>query len=406
MEPYDIAARIPVGLTPAADDAFKRYNHPGAVAAMIALSNPGSFTFVVAPVLLTAFLHSGGLSPSQAASLGAAELAGMTLATLAATPMVARFDRRLLAGMGLLVMFTGHILSIRLAGYGPIVAARGIAGFGVGTLFSVAVASLAGCANPDRAFGFSMTTNQVATLILMSVLARIGTNGGPSPIVLTIAIASAGMGLAIPFVPAHAPAVATRGRSADGAPVLLSAFLALGGTLAFNIAIGAVWPMAGQIGLSHGLPASVVNAALAMAGVGAIAAGALVAAIGARFGRFWPLMVCMTSLAVAMVSLHGNLAAGAFRATVSAFMFFWMLSVPFFLGTLAALDPRGCLAALSGAMLPCGMALGQTFAATVIAGGAFSRVILVGIVAVLTALILMALALRIASAGSAQRQLA
>jgi predicted MFS family arabinose efflux permease len=87
--------------------------------------------------------------------------------------------------------------------------------------------------------------------------------------------------------------------------------------------------------------------------------------------------------------LRTGLPAVDFRLLVLAMMFFWPLSIPFYLGTLAALDPNGRLAALSGAMLPFGMALGQGLAAGLVSNGDFGRVAMIGAPAMLIALVLM-----------------
>jgi predicted MFS family arabinose efflux permease len=168
--------------------------------------------------------------------------------------------------------------------------------------------------------------------------------------------------------------------------MMLPAVLALCGILAFNIGIGAVWPLIGQLGISRGVASSVCDATIALAGFAAIAGGIVAAVLGARVGRLPILTLCMVCLAIAMLMLKGSFSATEYRVLVLVFMFFWPLSIPFLLGTLAALDPSGRLAALSGAMLPCGMSLGQGLAATRISNGDFAQVIWIGMPAVLVAL--------------------
>ena len=372
------------------------YNRPRSIAAMIVASNPGSFTMIVTPLLLSAFLRSGDLTPAQATSLGAGELGGMTAASLLMATLVGQVDRRVLAAVGLVLALVGQVLSVSVHQYIPILLARTLAGFGVGTLFTVAVASLAGLANPDRAFGFSMITNQVATLLLMGVIAGIGASPGAAPIVMTISVDSALIGLGIPFIPGRPPAATAQDSPSGGgtSSSVAPAALALCGMLVFSAGIGAVWPLVGQIGLAKSVPEAVVDVTIAKAGFGAIAGGVVAAVIGARFGRLPVLALCMACLAAAMVLMRTRFSANEFQLLVLAMMFFWPMSIPFFLGTLAALDPAGRLAALSGATLPCGMALGQALAAGQVSHGDFGQVALIGAPAMLIALILMAAAIR------------
>ena len=72
-------------------------------------------------------------------------------------------------------------------------------------MFTTGVAGLAGLANPERAFGFSMTTNQAATLGLMTLVTRLGSRAGPVETIAIIAVLTAAMGIAVPFIPRRAP---------------------------------------------------------------------------------------------------------------------------------------------------------------------------------------------------------
>ena len=373
-------------------DEIFRYNRPQAIAAMIAVTNPGAFTMIAAPLLLSAFVR-GGMTAAQASTLCAIELAGMTIASLTAALLVARFDRRFLISAGLGLALSGHVMSILLAPFALVLIARAVAGFGIGVMFTTGVAGLAGVASPERAFGFSMTTNQVATLILMTVVTRLKAQAGPVETVTIIAVLSAMMVVAIPFIPRRAPSMAPGGSSHAPSAGFLPPLLASIGLLAFSTAIGAVWPQVGQIGLHRGIAASLVDGTIALAGVGAILGGLAAAAIGVRFGRLPILLISTVGLAAAMLFLHSAFAAAGYRTAVLAFLFFWPLAIPYLLGTLAVLDPAGRLAALSGAMIPCGMSLGGALAAFIVAGGDVSMVALGGAVPMIAAGLLLALAL-------------
>ena len=356
-----------------------RYNRPSAIAAMITVTNPGAFSIIAAPLLLSAFVR-GGRAAAQASTLCAGELAGMTTAALVTALLVARLDRRLLIAAGLGLALLGHAMSIVVPQFGAMLVARAVAGFGVGIMFTTGVAGLAGLTNPERAFGFSMTTNQVATFVLMMVVTLLGSQASPVETIVTIAVLTAALGVAIPFIPRRAPSAASgatgTARSIGFAPPLFATI----GLLAFSAAIGAVWPLVGQIGLHRGIAPSLVDGTIAFAGVGAILGGLTAASMGLRFGRQPILLLCIVCLVGAMIILHSSFAAGGYRAAVLTMLFFWPLAIPYLLGTLAFLDPAGRWAALSGAMIPCGMALGGGLAAAIVTDGGVSRVALCGVV--------------------------
>jgi MFS transporter, DHA1 family, inner membrane transport protein len=372
----DVTVTSP-SLSPPADtgpnDEAIRYNRPLPIAAMIAVTNPGSFSMMAAPLLLSAFVR-GGMSAAQASALCAGELTGMTLASLVAALLVARADRRALIAGGLALALIGHLTSIIVPGFLPMLAARTLAGFGIGAMFTTAVAGLAGLANPERAFGFSMTTNQLATLLLMMLVAHFAAAGGPSQTVVIVMIMSALMGIAIPFIPARAPRPAMHKTAAANVTRFFPPLLATVGLLAFSTAIGLIWPLVGQIGLQKAIPAPLVNSMIAIAGIGAISGGLTAAAVGLRFGRLPIVALCTACLTIAIIGLYATSSLNGFRVAVLPFLFFWPLSIPYLLGTLATLDPAGRWAALSGAMIPCGMALGGAIAAMVVRDGDFVRV--------------------------------
>jgi hypothetical protein len=56
-------------------------------------------------------------------------------------------------------------------------------------------------------------------------------------------------------------------------------------------------------------------------------------------------------------------------------MFFWIFSIPYYLGSQSALDPSGRLAVLSSAMMPFGLAAGQAVANSMTSGTGFSSTI-------------------------------
>ena len=67
---------------------------------------------------------SGDLTAAQATTLGAGELGGMTAASLVVAMIVGRLDRRMVVAAGLVLALVGHVLSISVHEYIPILLAR------------------------------------------------------------------------------------------------------------------------------------------------------------------------------------------------------------------------------------------------------------------------------------------
>ena len=143
----------------------------------------------------------------------------------------------------------------------------------------------------------------------------------------------------------------------------------------FLVGVGEVWPIVGSIAQSHGIAASSVGSALAIAGLTGIAAGLLVSLIGSRFGRLVPLIVGTLGIACAMLTLLAASDGHSLVLSTSLIMFFWIFSIPYYLGSQSALDPSGRLAVLSSAMMPFGLAAGQAVANSMTSGSGFSSTI-------------------------------
>jgi predicted MFS family arabinose efflux permease len=380
-----------------------RYNHPLSIVGMVAMCQPGGITLTTTPVLLASFLQSGHFTQGQAATLGSGELAGMTIGLILTSLIVARVDRRWYALGAILLAVTGHLLSIYTAQQGsflPTIAVRFVAGLGEGAVTGVGVAALAGLSVPDRGFGFAVTGNLIGGAIMFALMPRLEAAGGFQAILTVIAGYTILFGLAIPLLPRREPGVSPPGDRAIVRPSsrsLLPGLMGLGGMLLFLAGIGAVWPITPQIGLSRGVPPNQIAAALALAGFAGAATGLFVGWLGTRFGRIPPMMLGALGLAGAMLSLLVDLGDRGFMLNAILLMTFWIFSVPYYLGALAAMDESGRLVTMSMAMQTFGLAAGQALAAWLVSGGAgFGGAVYTGATLIASAVLLMCLALRAA----------
>jgi MFS family permease len=104
-------------------------------------------------------------------------------------------------------------------------------------------------------------------------------------------------------------------------------------------------------------------------------AGALLPAmIGSRFGRWRPLSVGIAGGALALAFLIGRFEYLPFTLWVCAYNFFWNMTHPFLLGSMASFDRRGRVVVYAVAMQMLGLAIGPALAATVISPSHYDRV--------------------------------
>ncbi|MGF7130660.1 DHA1 family inner membrane transport protein [Paraburkholderia sp. EB58] len=359
-------------------EVSSRYNGWSAIASMVAMSNLGALTMLMTPAFIAGYLSSGRLSNTQASTLTSVELAGMTVAVILTSLVIARVDRRACLAVGLLIAALGHLASILVVSYPVLVIVRTLAGVGVGIAYTVAVAALSATRLPDRNFGIAITSNQLSVTLLLALLSWLGLDQGYRVVIGVVLAFTLLMGLGIGWFPRVAPlrAADDPDMGTQAASSTLPGVLGLVGMFLFLVAVGEVWPIVGPIAQSHGIRAAAVGSALAIAGLAGIGAGLLVSLIGSRFGRLVPLIVGTVGLACAMLTLLVASDGQSLVMSTSLIMFFWIFSIPYYLGSQSALDPSGRLAVLSSAMMPFGLAAGQALANSMTPGTAYSSTIM------------------------------
>jgi DHA1 family inner membrane transport protein len=231
---------------------------------------------------------------------------------------------------------------------------------------------------PDRTFGIAITSNQLSVTLLLALLSWLGLDQGYRVVIGVVLAFTLLMGLGIGWFPRVAPlrAADDPDMGTQAASSTLPGVLGLVGMFLFLVAVGEVWPIVGPIAQSHGIRAAAVGSALAIAGLAGIGAGLLVSLIGSRFGRLVPLIVGTVGLACAMLTLLVASDGQSLVMSTSLIMFFWIFSIPYYLGSQSALDPSGRLAVLSSAMMPFGLAAGQALANSMTPGTAYSSTIM------------------------------
>lgn len=359
-------------------EVSSRYNGLPSIASMVAMSNLGALTMLMTPAFIAGYLSSGRLSNTQASTLTSVELAGMTVAVILTSLVIARVDRRVCLALGLLIAALGHLASILVVSYPMLVIVRTLAGAGVGIAYTVAVAALSATRLPDRNFGIAITSNQLSVTLLLALLSWLGLDQGYRVVIGVVLGFTLLMGLGIGWFPRFAPlrAAAESDKGTQASSSSLPGVLGLVGMFLFLVAVGEVWPIVGPIAQAHGIGAASVGSALAIAGLAGIGAGLFVSLVGSRFGRLVPLIVGTVGLACAMLTLLVASDGRSLVTSTSLIMFFWIFSIPYYLGSQSALDPSGRLAVLSSAMMPFGLAAGQALANSMTSGTGYSSTIL------------------------------
>jgi MFS family permease len=182
--------------------------------------------------------------------------------------------------------------------------------------------------------------------------------------------------LALPLVrafPVSGETVASIEADAVNLPAALKG-LALTAMLAYFIAQGVAWAYLFLIGTAGGLSEQRVATALTLSQFAGVAGALLPAMLGSRFGRWRPLSIGIVGGAVALLFLIGHFEYLPFTFWVCVYNFFWNMTHPFLLGSMASFDRRGRVVVYAVALQMLGLAVGPALAASVIAPAHFERV--------------------------------
>ena len=327
----------------------------GRLTALALLPNPNAIIGIVMPMIVNAFV-ARGVEVGMAARLGAAELFASAMALLCAPAYLGRTNPRMMAYAAIAVALSGQLLS--LEGSNPVVLllARVCAGAGAGVLYATAVAALSATPQPDRALGLSITANQVAATMLLVVIPFFARS---APTSAAIAVTAAFLAAHAAFVPALPPRRLRQQRTVlatDAANRRLLIFFAAAGMALVSASFGMIWPLVGQLGNLMKIETSVMALGYLLGGAGAILGGVVATAIAAKVDRRLAVTLAATGLVLGIgLTLTSLLIAGMFLI-----MFSFILGAPFYIGLLAQVDRTGRLSVLTSAMIPLGVAAGQT----------------------------------------------
>jgi len=333
----------------------------------------GPEVFIVQPGFvegLVRYLDFDARSAGYAASI---EVWGITATTLLMTFFAHRFNWRRVITVSLLLVAVSNALCIGVHDKEIFVALRFLAGVGSGSLISLSFTTVGLTDNPDRNFGYLIMWVLLYGAVVLYVMPGVYALTGMTGALLFFA----GFPLvALPLVRAF-PASGETAATVEADAVNLAAPLktmALAAMFAYFIAQGVAWAYLFLIGTAGGLSEQHVATALTLSQVAGVAGALLPALAGQRFGRWRPLTLGIVGGAVSLGFLVGQFSYLAFAAWVCAYNFFWNMTHPFLLGSMASFDRRGRVVVYAVALQMLGLAIGPALAASVISPPHYERV--------------------------------
>lgn len=333
----------------------------------------GPEVFIVQPGFVQGLVQNLGFDDQSAGYVASIEVWGIATTTALMTFFAQRFNWRRVIAVSLLIVSLSNALCIVVHDKSLFVVLRFLAGAGAGSLVSLSFTTVGLTEHPDRNFGYLiMWVLLYGAVVLYLMPTAYALSGMTGALIFFAAFPLTALPLVRAF-PTSGEAAATVEADAVNLATPWKA-LALSAMFAYFIAQGVAWAYLFLIGTAGGLTEQHVATALTLSQVAGVAGALLPAMVGHRFGRWRPLTIGIVGGAVALAFLIGRFEYLPFTLWVCAYNFFWNMTHPFLLGSMASFDRRGRVVVYAVAMQMLGLAIGPALAASVIAPAHYARV--------------------------------
>ncbi len=283
------------------------------------------------------------------------------------------FNWRRVITISLLVVAASNLACLWAHGKTLFVVLRFLAGAGCGSLISLSFTTVGLTSNPDRNFGYLIMWVLIYGAVgLYAMPAAFAVSGMSGPLLFFALFPLVAVPL-VRYFPISGETAATVEADAVNLPAGLKA-LALTAMFAYFVAQGVAWAYLFLIGTAGGLTDQKVATALTLSQFAGVGGALLPALLGSRFGRWRPLSIGIIGGALALAFLVGHFQYLAFAVWVCLYNFFWNMTHPFLLGSMASFDRRGRVVVYAVALQMLGLAVGPALAASVITPTRYDRV--------------------------------
>ena len=343
--------------------AVRAYNSPLVLAAMLWTGVVSVFTTVVLPLVVAAVGAGFHLAGGPAGYAASAEMGGIALGAFVAGARVGKADRRGVVLIGALLAAAANGASALVHDYPVLLGLRVSAGIGSGALLAAMAASVGATVKPDRNFAIFVAAAFLSASAGFALLSGAGT----ARLFLALAALNLGALATTPLFPRRPPDVAAEaGPAGASGAIPKAALIALGGILAYYVGVGTVWPSMAGLGAALGVAPAAIARTLAGTSIAGMSGAILAAVLATRIGRLVPLVIGLSTV-VGSLAWLGSVGASAFGLAPFLFLFAWNFSVPYMLGTLAALDASGRAVAFNMTLQYIGFAVGPLLGAAIAA---------------------------------------
>jgi predicted MFS family arabinose efflux permease len=275
------------------------------------------------PALVTVIASGLGWDDRALGLLASADVAGITLGSLAGVPLVRRARLRTVIIAAVLALVFADV-GCALSDAKALIIAFGLAGGLAGGLILAACYAIYSDTHPQRNYAIFSISQMVSGFIAVTALPLLAGRYGWRSVFVAFALFSAlAIPLAIPLpTRAFIKAAPTHRASGEGGNQA-AVWFAVAGVIAFVIGEGAVWTFIERIGAASGIPAQEVNTAVSACTLAGLIGAAVMMFPSNRLGVALPL-IASALLSIAAVAAMRSPIPAVYIASLCAFNFAWL----------------------------------------------------------------------------------
>ncbi len=315
------------------------------------------------PFQIGALVDIVGLDAANAGYLGSIELAAVAIVTMLLGAGISRFSLSKLAIAGAMIAAIGQLITLVFHDITILSLARFVVGCGCGCVLAATTASIASSEDPDAFYGQAFAYMSLAYVLWLAALpytARVVSNAGIFHMLAAVTL------LSLPVfrhltsntnneAEKTARFVIDRGKVALLFIAITLVFVSYGGTYYFAERIGTEIGVASEdIGLAYGLSQL----------AGFVGAG-LAGWCSARISRTTPIMTGFFLIGLISLGIVFSTAQVEFFSVIILMNGVFMFTISYVLGTAAALDKRGRMAAIANGYVILALSVGTAIFGTV-----------------------------------------
>ena len=308
------------------------------------------------PLQIGIFVDGRGIDEASAGYLGAIELASLSIVTMLLGLVISRTPLAKLAIFGVLVSAAAQIITVFISDVAVLGLSRFTVGMGCGCILVAATATIASSPDPDQLYGKAFAWASLAyggwLIFLPHGAAAISRDG----IFILLALVNL---LSIPFLlqlPAGSSGDQVRGEMIEidwrGVGVLMLAI-----TLVYN-AYGGTYYFSERIGTEIGIATETIALAYGLSAITGFVGAGLASWCSTRFRRTVPFFTAFTLIGLISLGVVFSRSQTEFMTAIIMMNGAFMFAISYVMGTAAALDHLGRIAALAEGYVILSMSMG------------------------------------------------